>query len=645
MPTKRQTSATQGRVTYPFAAVVGNRGAKRALTLLAIEPELRGVLIGSESGSSESTLARGFGSLMADYDESRVDSVPAVAAGSTCAELNTGLVELPLTISEDRLLGGLDLEGTLASGARKISIGLLAQADKRVIYADNANLLSEDTVAHIAQAIDSRQVRVEREGVSAIHAADFTLVATFNPAEGDVSPSLRDRVALIVHSPADLEVGEKAEVIDRTFRFDEEPRSFVDEFAFETARIRNEIAQARALHPRVLISRDQVRQLALIALSLAVEGNRADVLAAKAARANAALAGRDHVDDEDMLVASQLVLVPRAKTNPAEQGLKSQNEDSSQEPLEEDHQIAGDAAKPETTASALEDLIITAIDQRVPTDLLTGLPHTGPSFRQGTRVAASRSTRGRHVGSVTHRPRDARVAIEATLRAAAQYQPARQLKTGGRTKVKIESGDLRFKRFKQRSGLLFIFAVDASGSMALNRMAQAKGVVTRLLKQAYLHRDKVALVSFRGKDSQVLLTPTRSVELARRLVDTLPAGGGTPISAGILKSLELARLARIQKMPQAMLVLFTDGRANVGVSEGRFAIRDELNHLGRLLRSEGITSVVVDTRSRFVSCGEARELASALGSRYFYLPRADAATLSKAISSVAENERRKFSLQ
>jgi magnesium chelatase subunit D len=211
--------------------------------------------------------------------------------------------------------------------------------------------------------------------------------------------------------------------------------------------------------------------------------------------------------------------------------------------------------------------------------------------------------------------------------------------------LSIQPDDLRFKQFKHRSGILFILAVDSSGSMALNRMGQAKGALTRLLQQAYLHRDKVSLISFRGAGAEVLLAPTRSVDLAKRLLDALPAGGGTPLSAGVLKAIELARFARVRGTAQAMLVLFTDGRANVPLrgdpNPARvLAIEDELRRLGALLGSEEITSVVVDTKSRFVSNGEGDALARMLGARYVYLPRSDAAMVHRAIVSAAPREKR-----
>jgi magnesium chelatase subunit D len=262
------------------------------------------------------------------------------------------------------------------------------------------------------------------------------------------------------------------------------------------------------------------------------------------------------------------------------------------------------------------------------------------------------------VRSVRRDSRYGRVAIDATLRAAAPFQLSRSarddyvagvigLEGSGANhphhRVKIEPGDLRFKELKHRSGILFIFAVDASGSMALNRMAQAKGALTRLLQQAYRHRDKVALISFRGERADVLLAPTRSIELAKRLVDTLPAGGGTPLSAAIVKVIELARIARLRGTTQAMLVLFTDGRANISLGrerENRTAlVREELTQLGALLGSEEISSVVVDTKSRFVSSGEGEALARMLGARYFYLPRSDAEAVYDAITTVTGRPR------
>jgi magnesium chelatase subunit D len=626
--------------------VIGHQAAKRALLLLAIETGLRGVLIASSGGSDEAMLARSFGALL-----SAAQSEPSIDPGR-----ESWVVDLPLNITEDRLLGELDLERTIATGKREISTGLLARANRRVLIANDINLLDPGIATHVAQALDSRQVSVEREGISVIHDADFLLVGIFNSAEGDPSSLLRDRVGLILDTPVDWSPDERAEIVERAFRFDRDPVTFAEEFARQTAQLICDIKDARKRLPRVRVSKSQVRRISQIALRLGVEGNRADVFALKAARASAALAGRLEVSEDDLVAAIQLVLVPRATTLPLPTEDARERTEPARPETREDNG-APESADRDSIPGSIESLIIEAIDTRVPRELLSAAEPRSRGSRAGKRFKASPASRGRYVRATANRERYARVAIDATLRASAPHQRSRRQRSQpaaesmldgvlkkpgvkGQTRhVRIEPGDLRYKEFKHRSGILFLFAVDASGSMALNRMAHAKGALIRLLQRAYVHRDRVALISFRGSRSDVLLAPTRSVELARRLIDALPAGGGTPLSAGVLKAIEMARLARLRESSQTMLVLFTDGRANVGLEQRRSispapTIGEELKQLGALLHLEEIQSVVVDTKARFVANGEAEALARTLGAHYVYLPRADAAALYDAISSI-----------
>src|SRR6185503_6221632 len=231
---RQSKSLSPRRVVFPLSAVVGNDTAKRALMLLAVEPELRGVLIASESDSASSTLARGFASL----DVNRL--------GKT----DSTLVELPIGVTEDRLLGGLDLEKTFASGQRELAIGLLARADGGVLFANNINLLDGIAATHVAHALGSREVRMEREGLSAVQRADFIFIGTYNPAEGEVSPMLRDSVGLIVESSSEYSADEKVAIVARAFRFDHDLRDFTDDFAVETAEIESAIESARDLFSR-----------------------------------------------------------------------------------------------------------------------------------------------------------------------------------------------------------------------------------------------------------------------------------------------------------------------------------------------------------------------------------------------------------
>jgi magnesium chelatase subunit D len=230
------------------------------------------------------------------------------------------------------------------------------------------------------------------------------------------------------------------------------------------------------------------------------------------------------------------------------------------------------------------------------------------------------------------------IALEATLRAAAPFQLHRR--NSRQAAIQVTARDLRYKQFSQNASILFIFAVDASGSMALNRMNQAKGALMRLLQQAYLHRDKVALISFRSNRAEVLLPPTRSVELAKRALDALPAGGGTPLAAGIEAARTLAGRARYAGVRQAMLVLFTDGLANVGRGDSsRNAIWHELSEICAAFRLDGFPSVVIDTRSRVLSGGEAERLAQMLDAKYIYLQRPDGRTVHEAVIAFADTVR------
>ncbi|MEK6301392.1 MAG: magnesium chelatase ATPase subunit D [Acidobacteriota bacterium] len=622
------------RARFPFAAIVGLEAAKRALLLLAIDPELRGVLISGSSGSAKSLLARSFQSLTDDLD--RAASRP--------------FVELPLNVTEEQLLGGLDLEATLASGKRCVSRGALARADGGALYVDEVNLLDTGAADHMAAALEDGCVRLEREGISKAFPSHFVFIGTSDPSEGEVSSNLRDRVGLLIEMDTEESASDGAHIIERALEFDKGPDAFVAAWLIETAAIKSQIKESRERLCRIAIGREDITRIAQVAMSLGVEGNRADIFAMRAARASAALAGRDSIEDEDLVLAIKLVLLPRATEFPPSAEPQSRTQDSQQADSLEDAE-RGEREPNETSASGenpgvpAEDLLIEAIGSPAPDEALTleaGAKRTGRKLvGSGKRAQTDESSRGRYTGVLRVRRGAARIAVDATLRAAAPYQVARQAKhqsklsavattqTDGvpmrERRINIQPGDLRFKRFKQRSGALFIFAVDASGSMAVNRMAQAKGAITRLLGEAYLHRDKVALISFRGSKADVLLAPTRSVELAKRLVDAMPSGGGTPVSAGLLKALDLARLARLQKVSKTLVVLFTDGRANVRLRNGARSskLHEELSDIGRLLKSEGIKSLVVDTRSKFVSGGEGSGLAQTLGARYLYLPNPD----------------------
>lgn len=566
--------------------------------LLATDPKLKGLLIAAPAGTGKSHMARAYQRLL-----------PAP------------FIELPLNISADRLLGGIDLERTMRTGRRRFSQGLLAAAHGGTLYIDEINLLDKQITQLVANAHAQEFLAIEREGLSARADTDFTLIGSFDPAEGDLSPALIDRVGLSLSLNPQTLSDARVEIMAAALTGSDE------EEQLELALFGSMVAEARARLGAVEMDREARRLLVSAALSLGVESNRADIFAARAARANAALAGRTRVDEEDLEEAIKYVLLPRATVIPAQPP----------PPQHEQHHERRNQERENVIGIKIEDLVVKALDTVLPTDILAAPAQRLRQARTGSRNETLSRTRGRQVRSIAGKPRDGRIALADTLRAAAQRGARKQADRP----IEIKLSDLRIKRFHHKAGILFIFAVDASGSMALNRMNQAKGALTRLLSQAYVHRDKVALISFRGSTAELLLPPSQSVERAKRLLDALPVGGGTPLTAGLVAALDLATRARRGGIRQIMLLLFSDGRANVALGAQKEldrdarqrAIHDELARVSVALQHEGVFTVVIDTESHFTSGGAARELADLLVARYLYLPRADAASIYNAIDT------------
>jgi len=596
-------------MTLSFAEIVGMDVAKRALLLLAVNPALAGVAIAAPVGSGKSTLARAFAALL-----------PA----------GTPFVELPVGATEDSVLGGLDLEATLAAGRRVIARGLLARAHGGVLYADGLNLLDERAIAHLISALSDGVVRVERDGLSEVHPARFLLVGTYDPVEGEVRRGLLDRIGLIVPLLPQTGERERAEVVQRNLAHP--PNGDAED---ETTMLRAMIADAREHLPTVHIAEEQMQALVQTALSLGVEGNRADVFAVQAALAKAALDGREAVDDDDLKLAVRLVLLPRATRMPAQETPEQRERETT--PHAQGDQ-PGDPNTPNPAQATLEELLLEAAAVDLPAGLLD-LPFAGKQRSHGSsRGAALSSRRGRFVRAVAGDPRGQRIALLPTLIAAAPWQKVRRAERNVGARLDIRREDIRVKRFRDKAGTLYIFVVDASGSMAINRMREAKGAVVRLLQDAYVHRDQVGLIAFRGQQAQVLLEPSQSVERAKRALDVLPTGGGTPLASALLAAWRMAQQARARGIAQVTLVLMTDGRGNVplraapAAPPSRAEIQAELQQIATCIRAEGIQAVVIDTQVNYLSQGEAARLASWLGGRYVYLPNAKAAQIAMTVA-------------
>ena len=599
----------------PLPALVGLETAQHALLLLAVEPRLGGVIFAARAGTGKSCLARGMRALL-DGEHSP-------------------FVEIPTSIDVDNLLCSVDLPATLQTGKLVLNPGALARAHGGVAHIDGINLLPDAVVNLLLAVLDEGEVRIEREGLSRRLPARFRLVASYDPAEGAPRSHLLDRVGLMVKLPGLPDPAQRAEVVRRNLQGNLE--TWLD----EEEMLRGWVMAAQAQLPTVTISDAQVEQLCATAVLYGVQGHRADLFAVRAACAAAALGLRDEVVDDDLSMALRLVILPRATRIP-------QPAQADPPPVEEEtppppEQSDGDEQQaPDSEQDPGLTPPLTQILAALTTELPESLEDLNFSHQRRGRAGSRGSLngkRGRHLRSLPGDPSRGRIDASATLRAAAPWQPLRAARPTARVReagsFHFEVDDIRIKQFRSKAGALFCFLVDASGSMALHRMRQAKGAVHTLLQKAYVHRDRVALIAFRGEQAELLMPPTQSVELARHALDLLPTGGGTPLASALLLADDVARQARQRGVQQTVLVLLTDGRANVPARAG-VVVRDELTQIGRYLAASPIRIMVVDTQRAYLSRGEAARLAEMLGGEYAYLPGADGARIAELAGNVIE---------
>lgn len=612
--------------TLPFAAVVGHPTVKRALLLLAIEPRLRGIAFAAPIGSAKSTLARSFAELVSD------------ATGAKRAPFFV----LPSNVSEDRLFGGIDIESAVTNGARRFQTGLLAQADGGFVFADNLNLLPSHVENALLSCLSDGRLRVERDGISLEQSADFSLIAAFNPEDGGVRWHVLDRLGLIVAAPRRPEFETRQQVLETVYAFERDPGAFHTLYADETTSLRDLVIGAKKRLPQVQIASEFLKKFCERAVELAIPGHRGELFASLCARANAALEGRVEVNEDDFKIADFFTLLPRATRIP--EPPEEQPEPPPPPPPEQSDEDNDEPPPP--PPDDLEDLALVFDTEdallEFDFDVFSKKVRVG---RYGKRSEQENYRSGRHVRSVAGDISQGRVAVEATLRQAAPHQRARRTARpdAGTGRILLTKDDVRLKKFRQRTGALLVFIVDASGSMAVNRMGQAKGAVVELLRQSYVSRDKVAMIGCYGNESRVLLSATQSVEAAKRQLEKLPTGGGTPLNDAMRRAHVLIdEVRRAGTYSESLVVILSDGRGNVlarpddtvtNKSEQQSAIRKEMEDLARVYAAAGVKTVVIDTQNKFVSGGEAKNLAELFQGRYIYLPRLTAGQIAGAVKN------------
>ncbi|HVB22504.1 MAG TPA: ATP-binding protein [Ktedonobacteraceae bacterium] len=610
-------------VSFPFSAIVGQQQMRLALLLNAIDPSICGVLLCGKRGTGKSTLARALTTLfplitgVADCPYCCDPDAPQWMCETCLLRIEHGeqlplatrpvpFVTLPLNASEDRIAGSFDIASALESGTRRFSPGLLATANRGVLYVDELNLLNDHSVDLLLDAAATGIHHVERDAISITHPARFVLIGTMNPEEGQLRPQLLDRIGLFVEAEDFRDPTMRTLIVERRLAYDANPAHFAAQWADSEQTLREHVQHAREQLTSIHVS-PYVRQVIayLVDRQLHTTGHRADIVVTRTARAIAAWEGHDEITRADIEQAIALAMPHRSNNARLTQRITQM--------LEQLPGGAYDTDRPQELAT-----IDTDIDER--TDEREGAAGVTRTLHGEQDVAQVqelihiirdrqwRSESGRHFISLTTRRsgRSTRtrsthpvtdIAFPATIAAAAPYQRSRGRVHGGKVRLQVE--DLRQKVRERKTRSLLIFVIDGSDSvMARQLMVRMKRILLALLQHAYEKRDRVAMLVFRFAQGRIVLPPTRNFMHARKVIDELYVGGCTPLATGLLEGLRLAETERMRDPTvRPLLIILTDGLANIDLSGNMRSVtpqRDAL-HVAQEIATRRIPTVLIDT--------------------------------------------------
>ena len=637
---------------------------KLALILNVVDPLIGGVLIMGHRGTGKSTAVRALADLLPEIavvegcpyncdpeDEQNLCDQCRQSKKLKSKWASVPVVELPLGATEDRVCGTIDIERALSAGRKAFDPGLLARANRGFLYIDEVNLLEDHLVDLLLDVAVTGRNKVEREGVSVEHPASFVLIGSGNPEEGELRPQLLDRFGLHAEVRTENYLQNRIDIVERRERYDRNREAFCASFADDQTQLRKRITKARANLGKIEVARPVLEKVAQLCADLKVDGHRGELTIMRAARALAAFDGRRSVTDEHVKKVSPMSLRHRlrrdaldetatseqiqqamdevfpqtAPPQPAPHGNGGDTQDldrpgkSNKQAPRQRASGTGSSARPNTADTPSLPAVErksseVKLDEHLRTTDRKEKSRSHSRRAQGAKAALDQR-RGRYTRAVTFRSAGARIALDATVRALVGLGPTLRLP--------VSSQALRYKLLKHKQGTLFVFAIDASGSMAANRIARAKSTILKLLRKSYLNRDSVAIVSFHGTTANIDLPPSRSILRARRVLDSLRMGGSTPLGLGLVTTIELLELVG-SKFGETVVLLFTDGRSNVPLRRGGLNLRafrqvkieSELKELMVALDRMRTRVVVVDTQKEFESSEETRRLAKILNARF-----------------------------
>jgi magnesium chelatase subunit D len=633
---------------YPFSALVGQERLKTALLICAVNSAIGGVVVRGDKGTAKSTAARALAEILSPIQRKvgcAFNCLPEqpISACETCHQnfeietVKIPFIDLPIGATEDRLLGSLDFERALKEGRRAFQPGLLASANRGILYIDEENLLPDHLVDVLLDVAAMGVNTIQREGLSISHPSRIALIGTMNLEEGDLRPQMLDRFAMLVEVKAPMEASTRAEVVRRRIEFELNSEDFAKKWHHDQEALRKSVLRAQELLPLVRLDDALLNFISQLCCEFNVTSLRADIVMHKAARTLAAIDGRTAVLASDIRTAAELVLPHRMRKRPGDSsGLDQERLDDliKQAPAPEQSSAQrspsfdldpaiSDPDPSSSSSSAHEESKHQGTESGAPMEQIFA-PAAAPasvarievkvrneldSSVSGRRSSVPASYSG-HFIRAAHSATPRSIAIDATIRHSV-------LRNNGKLKVSRE--DLHEKVRVGKTGNLILFVVDASGSMAaLKRMEAVKGAIIALLDDIYQKRDKVGLISFRGEFAELVFPLTRSVEIAANKMHELKTGGRTPLSHALDLAVRYLEQTCGQDAAQPLLVVLTDGKANVAQVSDADPWSEALEY-ARAIGGKSFPALVLDTESGYIRFGKAKQLAESMAASYLPL--------------------------